>query len=173
LRQRTSHYAEFCPERTAWLEKTLSQRPDSPTIVTLHHPPCNTGIKWMDGDGDGWAEGLKTVLRKHPQVLRVLVGHVHRAITSECGGRIVSMGPSTGLQVALQIDLNFDIKVDLPECELEQAGFQLLSWDGKRLVGDIAHTEDYERVLPMTREQLDAFLASQHPGPAAEKIYAW
>ena len=36
------HDGEVDDERLAWLDRTLAQRPDDPTVVFLHHPPFTT-----------------------------------------------------------------------------------------------------------------------------------
>src|SRR5204862_8026510 len=39
---------ELGAERLAWLDATLSLKPDVPTLVLMHHPPFLTGIAHMD-----------------------------------------------------------------------------------------------------------------------------
>jgi Icc protein len=39
----------LCPERMAFLDKTLSASPNKPTMLVLHHPPMLTGAAGMDG----------------------------------------------------------------------------------------------------------------------------
>ena len=87
---------EMCPERLAWLEARLSEAPDRPTVVALHHPPFYSGMTGSSAKGlvRGGAE-LDELLRGHGQVVRILAGHVHRAITAEYGGSIAISGPTT------------------------------------------------------------------------------
>ena len=42
---------ELCAERLDWLDATLGQKPDMPTLVLMHHPPFLTGIAHMDRHG--------------------------------------------------------------------------------------------------------------------------
>ena len=87
-------------EQLAWLEATLAEAPDAPAVVAMHHPPFAIGIPAWDAIGLPPAdrERLGELLGRHPQVLRVLAGHVHRAITTELGGRPAMSVPSTYLQ---------------------------------------------------------------------------
>ena len=66
----------------AWLDDVLSDARHAPTVVTMHHPPFATGIKHMDvmGLAPDAVAGLAAVVAQHPQVERVLCGHLHRFI---------------------------------------------------------------------------------------------
>lgn len=90
-------------KQLAWLDETLGRRPDLSALVCLHHPPMPIAIPFMDGmrldDGDD----LAAVIRRHPQVVRVLAGHVHRSITAGFAGTVLSVAPSTFLQTELSI----------------------------------------------------------------------
>jgi Icc protein len=92
-------------DQLAWLDGVLSDAPATPTVVTLHHPPFATGIKHMDAMGlaPDAAAGLAAVLEPHPQVERVLCGHLHRFITHRFAGTVAMTGPSTAH--ALELDL--------------------------------------------------------------------
>jgi 3',5'-cyclic AMP phosphodiesterase CpdA len=88
--------------RIEWLAAALGERRETPTIVAMHHPPILTELPGFDAIGlaaDSRAE-LAEVLAGHPQVLRVVAGHVHRVIVGELAGRPVFTAPSTYLQTA-------------------------------------------------------------------------
>ncbi len=87
---------EFCPDRLRWLDEQLSEAPDRPTIVALHHPPFYSGMTGSSAKGlvRGGGE-FDALLRQHSQVVRVLAGHVHRPITTTFGGTIAIAGPTT------------------------------------------------------------------------------
>lgn len=91
---------ELDEERLAWLETALAAAPDTPTIVAMHHPPLTVGIPAWDAIGLRIADRqrLGEILSRHPQVHRVVAGHVHRAIAAELGGRGVLSVPSTYVQ---------------------------------------------------------------------------
>ncbi len=86
--------------RLSWLEETLAAAPDVPTVVAMHHPPFTIGIAPWDAIALRPAdrEKLGDILARHEHVERVLVGHVHRAISTELGGRPVMSVPSTYIQ---------------------------------------------------------------------------
>ena len=88
----------------AWLDATLSERPDTPTIVMLHHPPVHTGVPWLDRFGLYEAEALGEVIGRHDQILRVLSGHDHRPIQSLWHGTLAVTAPSTAHQFIMTFD---------------------------------------------------------------------
>ncbi|MDH3705555.1 MAG: phosphodiesterase, partial [Acidimicrobiia bacterium] len=100
------HMGELCDERLTWLRERLTEQPDRPTIVAVHHPPFDTGIAFLDGVGAGWAEGLVALLSEQPQVQLVVSGHIHRSIQSMVGGRLATVCPSTAQQTTLDLAEN-------------------------------------------------------------------
>jgi 3',5'-cyclic AMP phosphodiesterase CpdA len=130
--------------RLAWLDRTLAQRPDAPTLVLMHHAPFVTGLAHVDEVGMEGAAALEQVIARHPQVERVLCGHVHRSTQIRFGGTIASTCPSTAHQAAL------DLRPDgVDSFTLEPPGFQLHRWNGRTLfthtlvVGDFAGPYPY------------------------------
>lgn len=114
----------------AWLEAALAAEPRTPTIVAMHHPPFEIGLRGMDAIGLPAADrtALAGVLARAPHVRRVVTGHVHRAAFGLLGGHPVFTCPSTHLQVRLDI-LG-------PDVVLEPAppAFALHRWTGDALV---------------------------------------
>jgi 3',5'-cyclic AMP phosphodiesterase CpdA len=96
------------PEQLIWLDDTLGAAPDHPTVVAVHHPPFATGIKHMDTMAmeAASAAGLASVVAAHPQVERVICGHLHRSITRRFAGTIALTAPGTAH--AVQLDLGDD-----------------------------------------------------------------
>jgi 3',5'-cyclic AMP phosphodiesterase CpdA len=87
-------------DRLVWLDAELSARPQQLTLLAMHHPPMLTGIPaW---DRIGLAEDVRRMLGeligRHPQVRRIVAGHVHRTITGDLAGRTVLTIPSTYVQ---------------------------------------------------------------------------
>jgi 3',5'-cyclic-AMP phosphodiesterase len=122
----------LAPEQLAWLDALLTAGGDQPTVVALHHPPFDTGIGHMDAMGldAGDARALGAVVRHHPQVERVLAGHVHRTITRRWYGTIAITAPSVAHAVALEL------RDGAPGgWALEPPAFLLHEWrDGRGLV---------------------------------------
>ena len=94
--------------RVEWLDATLAAEPRQPTVIAMHHPPLRTQLPAFDriGLAPEAREALATVLDRHPQVMRVIAGHIHRAIVADLAGRPVVTVPSTYLQALL--DFNGD-----------------------------------------------------------------
>ncbi|MCY1072627.1 phosphodiesterase [Nannocystis sp. RBIL2] len=93
----------LCGERLAWLEARLAEAPERPTVVAMHHPPFSIGLPVMDAFGLDGSDGLAAVLGRHPQVERVLCGHLHRPIVRRFAGTVACTCPSTAHQLALDL----------------------------------------------------------------------
>ncbi len=143
------HDGEVDPARLAWLDETLAARPDVPTVVFLHHPPFKTGIWWMDCIGLAGASDLEAVVRRHPQVQRVLAGHLHRPIVTTWGSTVVSTAPSTTHQTRCDLDPEHG-----PIIAAEPSMLDLHWWTGNQFV---SHTTVFEDAEP--RIEIAAVLA--------------
>lgn len=107
-----------------WLEQTLAEAPSVPTVIALHHPPFDTLIGHMDRIGlrEG-AAALEALVRRHPQVERVICGHLHRAIERRFGGTLAATCPGTSHQVCL------DLAPQAASCfALEPPAFRVHAW---------------------------------------------
>lgn len=91
---------ELDAERLAWLDAELAQAPGQPTLLAMHHPPARTGIAPWDAIGldDGSRGALEAVVARHPQVQRIVAGHIHQPLVSSLAGRPVLTIPSTYVQ---------------------------------------------------------------------------
>lgn len=89
------------PEQLAWLDARLAELPDAPTLVALHHPPFRTGIGHLDRSMLRDADALAAVIGRHPQVERVVCGHVHRSIQRRFAGTLAQTAPSCAHQTEL------------------------------------------------------------------------
>jgi 3',5'-cyclic AMP phosphodiesterase CpdA len=132
-------YGMLCDERLAWLDRTLAAAPRQPTIVAMHHPPFATGIGYMDQMGlRQGADALDALLRRHPQVERLICGHLHRSIQCRFGGTVAMTAPSTAQQIAL------DLRPRAPlGWRLEPPGFALHAMLGPRLVTHIVASGEH------------------------------
>jgi len=136
----------LCDARLQWLERQLDEARGRPVIVALHHPPFATGIGHMDDmalDAEAAAK-LEAVIAKHPNVERVLCGHVHRPVHRRFGGTIASIAPSTAHQVVL------DLHADAPSrFVLEPGAFALHYWNAEvGLVSHHAYVEQFDGPYP-------------------------
>jgi Icc protein len=96
---------ELDRERLAWLDSELTAAPDRPTVVAMHHPPLLTGSSAWDELGLPSADraALAEIVARHPQVLRIVAGHLHQTIAAELGHRAVLAVPSTYAQARLDL----------------------------------------------------------------------
>jgi 3',5'-cyclic AMP phosphodiesterase CpdA len=96
---------ELDRDRLMWLDAELAAAPDRATLLAMHHPPLATGSKAWDEIGIPVTDrgALAEVLRRHPQVQRIVAGHVHRTIVGELDGRAVLAIPSTYVQAQLDL----------------------------------------------------------------------
>lgn len=115
---------ELCQARLDWLAARLAEQPRRPTIVALHHPPFDTGIRSMDRVGlVAGREALGELIGAHPQVERVLCGHLHRVIQRRWRGTLAGTCPSVAH--ALLLDLSDQGKLGTI---LEPPAYQLHQW---------------------------------------------
>jgi 3',5'-cyclic AMP phosphodiesterase CpdA len=127
------HGGMLCAERLGWLDAALAQQPLRPTAILMHHPPFATGITYMDNYGFDNAAGLAEVVGRHPQVERILCGHLHRTIDRRFAGTVAGTAPSTAHQIRLNL-------VPDPRISFifEPPGYQLHLWQAE--IGLVTHT---------------------------------
>ncbi|MEE9322471.1 MAG: phosphodiesterase [Granulosicoccus sp.] len=117
----------MCEERLQWLHQRLHEKPDTPTVLFMHHPPVITGIKHMDVQNCGNAEALGCLIEKHKQVFHILCGHLHRPVHTQWHGVTVTIAPSASHYVALELQDNAP-----PQFNLEPPSVQLHQWRENR-----------------------------------------
>jgi Icc protein len=111
--------------RLSWLDDALDARPDVPALVCVHHPPRPVGIPSFDGMRLSDGPALAEVIVRHQHVVRVLAGHVHRAILAPFGGTMLAVAPSTYRLSALRMH-----DTESPGYLAEPTGFLLHVIDG-------------------------------------------
>jgi Icc protein len=121
-------------ERLGWLDEELARAPRTPTMLAMHHAPLWTGITAWDEIGlpHDDRRALGEVVARHPQVRRIVAGHVHRTITGELGGCPVLTVPSTYVQGRLEFGLR---EIELSEGE--PAGFAVHALHDGQLVSHV------------------------------------
>lgn len=135
----------LCEERLGWLAAQLELHRDRPVVVAMHHPPFRTLIGHMDEIGllEG-ADALEALVARHPNVERVICGHLHRSIQVRFGGSIAATAPSPAHQV--QLDLAPDAA---SAWTLEPPGFVVHALPpGGRLVSHTVASGDYGPAYP-------------------------
>jgi 3',5'-cyclic AMP phosphodiesterase CpdA len=102
---------ECTGEQLAWLDAQLTAEPERPTILAMHHPPILTLVPQWDPLGlpPGDRAALAEILRRAPQVQRIIAGHYHRTIVGVFAGVPVVTVPSTCVQAQLALDFGAGI----------------------------------------------------------------
>ena len=137
-------HGELCERRLAWLADRLAEQPGRPTIVAMHHPPFVTGIGHMDEIGLlRGARDFEALVARHPNIERILCGHLHRTIFRRFGGTVASTCPSPAHQVVL------DVRPQGPSAFImEPPGFHLHHWCDGGLNTHHAYIGDYPGPYP-------------------------
>ena len=94
----------LCAERLGWLEERLAEAPSRPTLVFMHHPPFRTGLAAYDEIGLLGADALAMIIARHPQVERIVTGHVHMAMARRFAGTLVMTCPATSQTLLPDLD---------------------------------------------------------------------
>ncbi len=123
---------EICPDRAVWLEAQLAQEPEKPTLLFMHHPPARFNVIETDIDGFIGAERLQQIVARHPQVQRILAGHIHLASFTQWGSVAVSTAPSMGMHLYMDLTMQRSAYI------LDDPGYQLHLWTADQRL--ITHT---------------------------------
>lgn len=136
------HGGRIDGERRAWLEGVLSNNFDGPTLLSMHHPPYESGVWWMDKNGFPGLELLEAVLTAHP-VDRILCGHLHRPMSSMFAGTPAQVGMSTVQHVEL------DFRSDAPVAVIDNpVGYQLHQVTRSGVVAHSRYIRTADPVVP-------------------------
>ena len=95
----------FCAARQAWLEETLGGAPERPTVLLIHHPPFDIDDHYIGGyRRPEEAEALAAIVSRHPQVVRLICGHVHCPTERRWAGTVATTMPSVAVDVRKSVD---------------------------------------------------------------------
>ncbi len=128
------HGGAFCEVRAAWLAAQLAAKPDTPTLIAMHHPPFESGIAWLDSDArETWIGRFARTVAGHGQIRAIVSGHLHRTIHTLWNGMQLTVCSSTAPTVGLDLR---PIDADRPDGRAmivdELPGYALHRWDGDR-----------------------------------------
>lgn len=96
---------EICEERLAWLEGQLSKNGDKPCVLFMHHPPARFNVLESNIDGFVGANKLAKLVSRYPNIQRILCGHLHLNTFQQWNGTVVSVAPSTGMGLFLDLTM--------------------------------------------------------------------
>jgi len=137
-------HGELCAQRLGWLEARLAES-ERPTVLFMHHPPFECGMTEFDEARlNVGADRLAEIVRQHPNVERILCGHVHRPIQVRWAGTLAWVAPSTAHQATL------DLSPDAPLMySMEPPAVALHQWrPGTGLVTHLSYIGDYDGPYP-------------------------
>ena len=132
------HHGRIEASHVDWLDRVLAAAPDTPTMVMLHQPPFTTGIGYIDDYRCFGEDLLAQVIHRHPQVIRVLAGHVHRFTLTEFAGRPALTAPATATSLALRLAPGAE-----PASVTEPAAFLMHHWSDGRLTTHFQPVGDF------------------------------
>ena len=88
----------ICAMRAAWLASALRTTP-RPTLVFMHHPPIKFSIEETDAPALIGAERLAGIVSEHPEIERIMCGHIHLLAQGVFQGIHVCAAPSIGMRL--------------------------------------------------------------------------
>ena len=95
----------FCPARQTWLDGVLSEHPNRPTLLFIHHPPFDVDDHYVGGyRRPEDAAALADVVCRHSQVEGLLCGHVHWPVEHHWAGTVASIMPSVAVDLRMGVD---------------------------------------------------------------------
>ncbi|MEO1391349.1 MAG: phosphodiesterase [Cyanobacteria bacterium J06634_5] len=131
--------------RLTWLDEQLSQQPEQPTLIFMHHPPFTTGIDMMDGFGLTGSHALANIVKKYDCIERIGCGHVHRPVHTHWAKTLAYTIPSPVHQVSLDLSAT----AQTATFTMEPPAYQLHLWNANS--GLVSHTQyinDYDGPYP-------------------------
>lgn len=118
-----AHHGWLADEGYAFLDQSLTALGDHPVIVATHHPWLHSGIPAMDADNLRNGAALMDRLQAHNGPVKMISGHVHRAITGQIGKVNCQIAPSTAHTVLRDLRENA-----VHSLTLEPGGITLHTW---------------------------------------------
>ena len=141
----------LCRSRLDRLSRCLTEANGRPVVIVMHHPPFATGISHMDRMGlQEGAGAFAEIVAAHPNIERILCGHVHRAVQRRFAGAYAQIAPSVAHQVI------YDLAPDAyAGFVLEPPAFLSHWWDGAGLVTHHVYVKRYAGPYPFFTDAAD------------------
>ncbi|MEQ8936597.1 MAG: metallophosphoesterase [Amphiplicatus sp.] len=129
---------ELCATRLNWLKRELHGG-GAPVLIAMHHPPFQTGVRWVDAREPSWSDALGDIVETaQTSIAGIVCGHVHRPIFRNWRSVPVISAPAVAPQVKLEFDAN-----QTGRYSGEPPGFLLHRWDGKTLTSYAASASGF------------------------------
>lgn len=139
------HGGAFCETRANWLKARLAEKPDTKTLIIMHHPPVEVGVEWMNTHpGEPWVQRVAEAMDGHDQIVGIICGHLHRSITAGWRGKTIAICASTAPQVALDLSRIDPEQPDgRPMIIADPPAFALHRWNGQELVSHFDNADEH------------------------------
>jgi 3',5'-cyclic-AMP phosphodiesterase len=115
-----------------WLDAALASSTDRPALLFLHHPPFRAGIWHMDRQNLLNASEFAPIVERHPRVLLIAAGHVHRAMLTMFAGVPATICPAPNHAVDLDL-----AELREPSFKVEPPAFHVHAWFPGEGFGDV------------------------------------
>jgi Icc protein len=109
----------------AWLNETLTDAPDRPTLLFMHHPPFRTGVNAADMLGFRGVRRFRAIVAAHPALQRIVGGHIHCERSATIGGALATTSISSAPQHVPEL-----FERHILGLRNEPPGFALHLWNG-------------------------------------------
>lgn len=141
-----AHHGKLSPEGFGFLDAALATIGSQPAVIATHHPWMHTGIRSMDADNLRNGAAMMVRLEAHPALVRMISGHVHRAVTGHIGRVTCQISPATCHAVLTEHRVGQE-----PQLVLEPGGITAFHWvsePGPGLVSDAIPTGEFAGPWP-------------------------
>lgn len=167
------HGGAYCETRARWLRNKLAEKPDTPTLLVMHHPPLDVGIEWMATDSrEPWVARFADAVEGHTQIVGVICGHLHRPITAFWKHIAVSVCASSAPQVALDLT---PIDPETPDNRAmiiaDPPAFALHQWNGRQMVTHFDNADEHVVIARFDHkmQKLVRHVIAERPGMGVEE----
>lgn len=130
-----AHHGELSPEGLAFLDVALAAIGSQPAVIATHHPWMHSGIPAMDADNLRNGAAILARLETHPAPVRMISGHVHRAVTGQIGRVTCQIAPATCHAVLTDHRAGSD-----PQLTIEPGGITVFRWSTEPQPGLLSDT---------------------------------
>lgn len=95
-------YGSLCHDRLQWLSDALDAAGERPVVLAMHHPPFQSYVNVADRPAllHGVDE-LEALVESHPNIERIVCGHLHQAVTTLFGGVVAMSAPAPAQSMRL------------------------------------------------------------------------
>lgn len=141
-----AHHGHLGRDGFDFLDITLRAIGSRPVVIATHHPWMHAAIPAMDADNLRNGAALLARLEHHPGPVRMISGHVHRAMTGQIGRVTCQIAPATCHAVRTDHRAGQE-----PQLVLEPGGITAYRWmsdPGPGLVSDVIPTGAFDGPWP-------------------------